>query len=83
MWAAEHPEETLEIVMKYVKENRIATNRTMQEFMLKEILRLQIDRDSKKREFRLRPDMVKKASELLHEFGILKREVKYEEMIVR
>ncbi len=59
-WAAAHPEETLDIVMKYVQDNHIITNKTLQKLMLEEILRLQVDRDSGKREFRLRPDMVKK-----------------------
>ena len=82
-WAVEHPEETLDIVMKYVKSNRVATNRIMQRLMLKEVLRLQIDRESKKREFRLRPDMVKRASYLMVENGMLQREVKFEELIER
>ena len=66
-WTAQHPDETLDIVMKYVDEGHIATNRVMQRLMLKEILRLQVDRESKKREFRLRPDMVKQASQLMGE----------------
>jgi NitT/TauT family transport system substrate-binding protein len=49
--------------------------------MLKEVLRLQIDRESKKREFRLRPDMVKKASSLMLENRMLNREVTYQELI--
>ena len=82
-WAANHQEETLDIVMKYVKSYRVASNRIMQRLMLKEVLRLQIDRESKKREFRLRPDMVKRASYLMAENGMLQREVKYEELIER
>lgn len=80
-WAAAHPEEALDIVMQYVDKNRIATNRVMQRLMLQEVLRLQIDRESKKREFRLRPDMVEKASRLMVENQMLSREVKYEELI--
>ena len=48
--------------MQYVNKNGIATNRVIQRLMLKEVLRLQVDRESKKREFRLRPDMVQRAS---------------------
>ena len=81
LWATEHPEETLDIVMKYVTAERIATNHIMQRLMLKEVLRLQVDRESKKREFRLRPDMVKKASQLMMEHQMLKREVTYEDLI--
>ena len=80
-WAAQHPYETLDIVMKYVEKNSIATNRVMQRLMLKEVLRLQVDRESKKREFRLRPDMVEQASRLMVENQMLSREVTYEELI--
>jgi NitT/TauT family transport system substrate-binding protein len=67
--------------MKYVKADRIATNRTLQKLMLQEVLRLQIDRESHKREFRLRPDMVKKASRLMLDNKMLVSEVKYEDLI--
>ena len=80
-WAAQHPEEALDIVMQYVDRENIATNRVMQRLMLKEVLRLQVDRESKKREFRLRPDMVKQASRLMVENGMLGREVTYREII--
>ena len=79
-WAADHPEETLDIVMKYVEENRIATNRPMQRLMLAEVLRLQIDRESGLREFRLRPDMVKLASDLMVEYMMLGSEVTYQQL---
>ena len=80
-WAAQHPDETLDIVMQYVDKNHIATNRVMQRLMLKEVLRLQVDRESKKREFRLRPDMVKLASRLMLDNMMLTREVTYEDLI--
>ncbi len=80
-WAAEHPDETLEIVMDYVQEFRIPTNRVLQQLMLEEILRLQLDPDSGEREFRLRPDMVRQASVLMFEQGVLKREITYDELV--
>ena len=79
-WAADHPEEALDIVMKYVEENRIATNRPMQRLMLADVLRLQIDRESGLREFRLRPDMVKLASDLMVEYMMLGSEVTYQQL---
>ena len=82
-WAAKHPEETLDIVMQHVQKNRIATNRVMQKLMLREVLRLQVDRESKKREFRLRPDMVQLASRLMLENRMLEHEVTYEQLINR
>ena len=81
-WAAEHPDETLDIVMRYVRENHIATNRVLQKLMLLEVLRLQIDRESGKREFKLRPDMVQLASTLMLECNLLKHEVTYKDLIV-
>lgn len=80
-WAADHPDETLDIVMKYVRENHVATNRTLQKLMLAEVLRLQIDRESGKREFRLRPDMVRMASSLMVENHLLKHEVGYASLV--
>ena len=82
-WAAAHPEETLDIVMQYVQRDRIATNRVMQRLMLREVLRLQVDRESKKREFRLRPDMVQRASRLMLENHMLEHEVTYDQLIER
>ena len=80
-WAAQHPEETLDIVMQYVNKNGIATNRVIQRLMLKEVLRLQVDRESKKREFRLRPDLVQRASTLMLENQMLSRDITYKELV--
>jgi len=83
IYCAEHPDEALDIVMKYVKQYGVATNRTMQKLQLQEILRLQVDRDSGEREFRLRPDMVKLASDLMMESQLLLEEVTYEHISAR
>ena len=80
-WAIQNPEETLEIVMMYVQKEHIATNRVLQKLMLDEVLSLLKDRESGQYEFRLRPDMVKQASNLMIENGMLDREVTYEELI--
>ena len=80
-WAAEHPDETLDIVMKYVTENNVATNRVLQKLMLDEILKLQIDKQTGKREFLLRPEMVELASRLMLECNMIKREITYEQLI--
>ena len=82
-WAVEHPEETLEIVMTYVHRNHIGTNRVLQELMLKEVFRLMADRETKKREYRLRPEMVKLASNLLVENKMIHRQVTYDEIIAK
>lgn len=69
--------------MRYVKKEHIATNRVMQKLMLDEILRLQINRETGKREFRLRPDMLKLANKLMLENNMLSREITYDELIVK
>lgn len=51
-YAREHREEALDIVMKYVKDNNIATNRTFQRFMLDEVLRLQVNGNSGKADYK-------------------------------
>ena len=79
-WASEHPEETLDIVMKYVHENHIATNRILQRLMLQEVLRLLVDRESGEREYRLRPDMVKLAGDLMVECGMIGQAVSIEQL---
>ena len=79
-WVADHPEEALKIVMKYVRSDRAVTNLTLQRRMLQEVLNLQLDADSRKREFRVRRDMVEKASRLMLECGLLKRAVTFEEL---
>ena len=82
-WAAAHPKETLDIVMSYVQKEHIATNRILQKLMLDEILRLQVNRETGKREFRLRPDMVKQANTLMYENNMLSREIAYDELIAK
>ncbi len=80
-WVTDHQEEALDLVMRYVKKHRIATNRTLQSLMLKEVLRLQVDRGSGVREFRLRPDMVEKADDLLLRSGMIQRRITMEDLL--
>jgi len=80
-WAIQNPEETLEIVMKYVQKDHVATNRVLQKLMLDEVLSLLKDRESGQYEFRLRPDMVEQASNLMVESGMMERQVTYSELI--
>ena len=82
-WAAQNPEETLDIVMDYVEREHISTNRIHQKLMLDEVLSLLKDRESGQREYRLRPDMVKQASDLMLENGMLEMPVTYEDLIDR
>ena len=79
-YVAEHPEESLDIVMEYVRRNFIATNRVIQGLMLQEILRLQLDPDTGERSFLIRPDMLQKANELMLRNGEIRRPITMEDL---
>ncbi|MCD7849411.1 MAG: ABC transporter substrate-binding protein [Parabacteroides sp.] len=64
-WANEHPKETLDIVMELVRENNIGTNRYHQDKMLREILRLQVDKSCNQRTYRLSREAFEYASGIL------------------
>ena len=80
-WVAENQEAALDIVMRYTKALRVATNRTLQKLMLDEVLRLQRDHESGLREFRVRPDMVEKANRMLRSAGTLSEPVPLEKIL--
>lgn len=80
-WAAAHPEETLEIVDRYVKRDKVATNPILQKLMLEEILRLQLAKDTGLREFRLRPEMVRAASDLMLRNGMLSKPIEIKDLM--
>lgn len=80
-WAAAHPDETLDIVMDYVQQSHASTNRVLQKMMLDEVLQLQRGKESGEQEFRLVPDMVKQASDLMFRNGMLKRPIGMEELL--
>ena len=64
-WAHEHPEEALDIVMKWVEKEKIPTNRIHQRWMLEEILRLQCVKGEIKPSFQLDAKVVERLSDLL------------------
>lgn len=83
-----HPDEAIEVVMRYTKANNIVTNRFHQRMMLAEILRLQQDPSSAwaykpgiSTFAPVSPSTFKKALENLRKIGRIKGEIKYEDMI--
>lgn len=50
-YAREHEDETLDVVMRYVDENHILTNRVLQKHMLREVLSLQVNPGSGKADY--------------------------------
>ena len=64
-WAHEHPDEALDIVMKWAKKENVPTNEIHQRWMLKEILNLQCPQGEDKPNFQLDKEMLKRLSDLL------------------
>lgn len=79
-WAAAHPDEALDIVMKRVKEAKVGTNPTQQKWMLEEILKLQRDKKTGKTTFILNPEQVKAASDLLLRHKRIKQEITFRKL---
>ena len=64
-WAHQHPDETLDIVLKWMERENIPTNRIHERWALEEILRLQCRSGENKPSFRLDDGVVNKLSNLL------------------
>lgn len=79
-WAAEHPEEAVDIVLKYARDNHVVTNRVQQKRMLEAILKLQCRKDQNTASFELDPEQVKYTSRLLQTYNRIKREITYQEL---
>lgn len=79
-WTAEHPEEALDIVLKYARDNQVVTNRVQQKRMLETILKLQCRKGEKTASFRLDSAQVKNTSRLLLQYGRIKQEVTCQEL---
>ena len=80
-WAASNPDEALQIVMKHVRRNHLATNPTLQQLMLAETLKLMEDPESGKREYLLREDMFNAAVELMFKHGITSKQHNIKELL--
>lgn len=81
MWANEHREEALDMVMEEVKRGNVGTNRYHQRKMLEEVLRLQINRQSKKRTYHLSRDGFERAVKILIPEGTAKGVISYEDFV--
>ena len=71
-WAHEHPKETVNIVMKVIEKENIPAGRQHQEWMLKEVLKLQIDKTTGTPTFELNENKI----ELINEFLLIDKRIK-------
>ena len=64
-WAHQHPEETIDIVLKVMKEENLPANRQHQKWMLENILKLQIDDKTGTPTFELEEEKIDQINEIL------------------
>jgi NitT/TauT family transport system substrate-binding protein len=80
-WVRNNREEALDIVMKYVREANVPTNRYNQKWMLDAILEAQEDVKGSKPSYRLNEDSFEQLNEALRKYGYISKPVEYERFI--
>lgn len=81
-YAAQHPDEALDCVMKYIEENNYHKNRVQQKMMLDETLRLQVNPETSKRDFApLKASVFNKMTGELKSIGAICETIKYEDFV--
>jgi NitT/TauT family transport system substrate-binding protein len=80
-YARANPDEAIEIVIKIMKENNIASSISHQKWMLEKILELQINKDTKTAVFTLDPKIYKYANDVLKKNGLVKRDIPYNQFV--
>ncbi len=80
-YARTHKEEAINITKKYMKQCNISLSNMHVRMMLDEVLRLQEDEATKEVTYApISPEVFKKVNEKLRKAGIIKHNIKYEEM---
>lgn len=79
-WAHNHPEQALDIVMKVMKQEHMPASRRHQEWMLREVLRLQCPAGESKPSFTLSARKVKELNDLLIRYGWINKEISVDQI---
>ena len=79
-WAHNHPEQALDIVMKVMEQEHIPASRRHQEWMLREVLRLQCPAGESKPSFTLSARKVKELNDLLIRYGWINKEISVDQI---
>ena len=77
-WVRNNREKALEIVMEYVNNDNIATNRHIQKWMLEEILKAQVDKPGQKPSYKLNKEQLQNLCNTLLKHGYIKKPITYE-----
>ena len=78
-WVAKHPEEALDIVMKFTKANHINTNRAAQRWMPNDILDVMKDPKSGQRTYQLKESSLQKANRMLMQAKLIEKPITYQQ----
>ena len=76
-WARNNREAALNIVMKYVKENKVATNRYNQKWMLESILEVQEDVKGGAPSYSLKQEDFNRLNDALLKYGYISKHIDY------
>jgi len=79
-WVADHPKETLDIVMLYMRQSNVPSNTSAQRWMLEECIKLLADPKTGKRTYRLDPQMLDLANRILCEGSVIKKPITYQQI---
>mgnify|MGYP003293371932 CR=1 FL=1 len=80
-YARAHKEEAIKITQKYMKQCNVSLSNMHLQMMLDEVLRLQEDEATREVTYApISPEVFKKVNEKLRKAGIIKHNIKYEEM---
>ena len=82
-WVHEHPEQALDIVMKVMEREHVPASRRHQEWMLREVLKLQCPKGESKPNFQLDASKVESLSNLLIRHGRMDRVISFEDIQAR
>lgn len=81
-YAREHPEETVDIVMEFVRQNNIKTNRLHQKLMLEEVLKNQINAGTGRMDFRhMSKEMFQNLNDEMVGIGFISKNVNYSDFL--
>lgn len=80
-WVRNNPDKALEIVMKYVKEEKVTTNKYNQKWMLEALLQAQEDEKGGLPSYKLNEDAFNQLNEALKKYGYISKPVVYGKFI--
>ena len=79
-WAANHTEETIDIVMKVAQANNVKTNRAAQRWMLQEILKVMKDEKTGQRTYQLKESSLRHANSILLKNHAIQKAITYKQI---